>query len=349
MTCDMHPSRRRFTAPQDEAHKKMILTLRRAIGSSRRVMKHATVFAFGLTCVALLPLKTVHADPFTSPDVPGSSAKVLKQSDRSFSRAHDLVIHTEGLFLLVADLGNNAVAVVEPGTLKVYGRFGGDKLAQPHDLALGTEQRLYVASTGNDSIVVYKFKGVIRGGQPHIEYLHTWTDGISHPEGVDLAPDGRLYVTNTDKGTISVLDGVSGKLLQTFGKEGSGPGEFRRPHDIEVDANGRVIVVDSANHRIQIFDQDFNLQKILSKEDYGFNDPKYVSVDDDGGLLIADEYNHQIKWLDKDYNPIGYIGSGVEGDDDGELNAPEGVAIAGRYIWVSDTHNSRLLLMKRTQ
>ena len=37
---------------------------------------------------------------------------------------------------------------------------------------------------------------------------------------------------------------------------------------------------------------------------------------------------------------------GTVGLGDG-LNQPEGVAVAGRYIWISDTYNDRIVLYRR--
>jgi DNA-binding beta-propeller fold protein YncE len=40
----------------------------------------------------------------------------------------------------------------------------------------------------------------------------------------------------------------------TWGKHGSGPGEFSTPHSVAVDSAGTVYVCDRDNNRIQIFD-----------------------------------------------------------------------------------------------
>jgi hypothetical protein len=47
-----------------------------------------------------------------------------------------------------------------------------------------------------------------------------------------------------------------GKFLKSWGKRGSGPGEFQSPHTIALDSQGRLFVGDRSNNRIQIFDQE---------------------------------------------------------------------------------------------
>jgi sugar lactone lactonase YvrE len=47
-----------------------------------------------------------------------------------------------------------------------------------------------------------------------------------------------------------------GKFIKEWGKIGSGPGEFKTPHALAFDSQGRLFVADRGNHRLQIFDQD---------------------------------------------------------------------------------------------
>jgi hypothetical protein len=47
-----------------------------------------------------------------------------------------------------------------------------------------------------------------------------------------------------------------GKFLKSWGKWGTGPGEFKTPHAIAMDSQGRLFVADRGNLRIQIFDQE---------------------------------------------------------------------------------------------
>ena len=49
-----------------------------------------------------------------------------------------------------------------------------------------------------------------------------------------------------------------GIFVKSFGRWGEGPGEFKTPHDIALDARGRLFVADRGNMRIQILDQNGN-------------------------------------------------------------------------------------------
>ena len=64
---------------------------------------------------------------------------------------------------------------------------------------------------------------------------------------------------DTAQGTTAILKFTKdGKLIKTWGKLGTGPGEFDQPHALAFDSKGRLYVGDRNNNRIQIFDQDGN-------------------------------------------------------------------------------------------
>jgi DNA-binding beta-propeller fold protein YncE len=85
-------------------------------------------------------------------------------------------------------------------------------------------------------------------------------EALTDPTFVVTDPaNGDVYVaeSHTDVadpnlvGRISVFD-KTGKFLRVIGKAGTGPGEFRTPHALELDSQGRLVVADRHNHRIQV-------------------------------------------------------------------------------------------------
>ncbi len=63
---------------------------------------------------------------------------------------------------------------------------------------------------------------------------------------------GEVYVSNYNGGRIVVVDPASGKTLRTFGKKGTGDGEFNGPYGVAV-LQGQLFVIDGGNYRIQSF------------------------------------------------------------------------------------------------
>jgi DNA-binding beta-propeller fold protein YncE len=71
---------------------------------------------------------------------------------------------------------------------------------------------------------------------------------------VAFAPNGDVYVSDGYGSARVVKFSRSGRFLLEWGKRGTGPGEFGLPHNLVVDAQGRVYVTDRDNERVQVFD-----------------------------------------------------------------------------------------------
>jgi streptogramin lyase len=76
------------------------------------------------------------------------------------------------------------------------------------------------------------------------------------PSGLAIAPNGDLFVSDGYGGHRVHRFSADGKLLKSWGKQGTGPGEFALLHNIWVDKNNRVFICDRENNRIQIFDKE---------------------------------------------------------------------------------------------
>ena len=116
-------------------------------------------------------------------------------------------------------------------------------------------------------------------------------DALTDPTDVVTDSNGDIYVAESHMnvedpnlvGRISVFD-KTGKFLRTIGKTGTGPGEFRTPHAIEFDSQGRLIVADRHNHRIQILDKSGN----FIKEYKEFGRVSGLAIDQNDTIYTAD-------------------------------------------------------------
>ena len=92
-------------------------------------------------------------------------------------------------------------------------------------------------------------------------------DALTEPNDVVVAPNGEILVAeghagqnaNAPPNTVARISRFTkdGKFIASFGKLGSGPGEFRTPHALAFDSRGRLFVADRGNVRLQIFDKDY--------------------------------------------------------------------------------------------
>jgi DNA-binding beta-propeller fold protein YncE len=99
----------------------------------------------------------------------------------------------------------------------------------------------------------------------------------------------RLVVVDKDNHRVVFLT-MDGEYISYFGTRGHGNGEFSYPWDVDISPDGNLIVVtDSRNHRIQLFDKFGNyLRKYCVFEDHPFDFkdvfdyPRGVSFDNQG-------------------------------------------------------------------
>ena len=94
---------------------------------------------------------------------------------------------------------------------------------------------------------------------------HPQEGALTEPCSIAIAANGDLYISEGHSGQAPKADPATvarisqftadGGFIRSFGKLGSGPAEFRTPHDIAIDEE-RLFVADRGNHRIQVLDLD---------------------------------------------------------------------------------------------
>src|SRR5471032_173150 len=92
-------------------------------------------------------------------------------------------------------------------------------------------------------------------------------DALTEPNDVITAPNGDILVAeghagqnaNAPPNAVARISRFTkdGKFISSFGKLGTGPGEFRTPHALAFDSRGRLFVADRGNVRLQIFDAQY--------------------------------------------------------------------------------------------
>ncbi len=212
-------------------------------------------------------------------------------SESVLSSPHDLILSADGRHLPVADLGNHVVRVMDADTLTVVAGVGSGEFSAPHDVAMDDQGRLMVADTGNNRVAIFELNGVTG------RLVDELSDGLGRPEGVVQGRDGRVFVTSVSGSHITAFS--NGRRVARAGAPGSGPNQFIRPHDIDIDDSGRLIVADPGNNRLQVLSPDLEFEfRIGGAPPHDFNQPKYFALDELGRLYVGDQYNYRVLVFD---------------------------------------------------
>jgi hypothetical protein len=113
------------------------------------------------------------------------------------------------------------------------------------------------------------------------------TDCCWQPNDVITNQKGEIFISEghgTNQNDRILKFTPQGKLITTFGRRGTGPGEFNQPHALAFDSQGRLFVGDRGNNRVQIMTQDFKFIADWPQ----FSRPSGLFIDRNDMLYSAD-------------------------------------------------------------
>ncbi|HKF66121.1 MAG TPA: peptidyl-alpha-hydroxyglycine alpha-amidating lyase family protein, partial [Vicinamibacterales bacterium] len=197
--------------------------------------------------------------------------------------------------------------------------FGSGMFISPHGIHVDRQGNIWLADGGvknGKGNQVFKFspdgkllmtlgKAGVAGDGP---------DAFNPPSDILVAPNGDIFVADGHDASTNariVKFSRDGKFIKSWGKLGTGPGEFNCPHSLAMDSMGRLFVADRLNNRIQIFDQD---GKFLA-EWRQFGRPSGVFIDRHDILYSADTQS------DEQVNPGFKRGIRIGSAKDGKVTA----------------------------
>lgn len=207
---------------------------------------------------------------------PANAGKVSDVTVGPDGRIHVMLRHDP-----FVDPDDPRIVVLSPeGTY--LGAYGGTEIADSHCMTAHPDGRLFAVDRDMHEVVIFASDGSRTGGlgtrgSPHAP-LH-------HPTDVAIHPSGDIYATSGYAGWTVHRFSPAGALIHAWGTLGSGPGEFMEPHALWCMRDGRVVVVDRCNHRLQVFDSE---GRYLT-EWVGFRRPVAIWGDAQDRLYVTDE------------------------------------------------------------
>ena len=117
----------------------------------------------------------------------------------------------------------------------------------PHKLAVDAQETLYIIDREGHRLQVFD-KNLNYQREIKVEGWNPWDIGISRK-----GDDGFAFIADHALERVHKLSLKDGQVVATWGKQGTGPGEFDWVHGIVVDSKGAVYAADTYGQRIQKF------------------------------------------------------------------------------------------------
>jgi len=261
-------------------------------------------------------------------------------------------------FIVVADNGNSRVVICDKkGTfVRIIGEGKGDKVGLFNNpcFVIVENHEIFISDRDNHRIQVYnpydgKFIKTIGRGKGKGKGELTYPKGLAIVGNRLFISEGIDWNTGVGNNRISIFNHETGEYITSFGSKGAGPSQFNNPIGITSDNNGKLYIVDSWNHRIQVHNEEgVYLSQIGGKMGSGAGELKCpVSIIiRDSELFISELNNHRISIWDK--HTGNYVRCfGTEGSGPGQFSNPNGMILTSQNeLVVCDCYNHRLQIFE---
>jgi DNA-binding beta-propeller fold protein YncE len=232
----------------------------------------------------------------------------------------------------------------------VVAGWGDGMLAQAHGMYIASDDSLFLVDRGSHVIEKCTTEGkrVLTIGDKYQAAPKFSNQPFNLPQGVAVAPTGDIYVADGKCNNAIHRFKADGAYVQSWGNEGTGPGQFKEPHGIWVKADGTVIVADRGNDRLQFFSPD---GEYLSE--WGtdvIHHPDHIYLDAEGVIYVTEIDYHRISILTPDGELISRWGGGpgvqvgrLQGSKEpGRFDSPHGVWCDSRGdLYISEVRRGR--------
>ncbi len=160
--------------------------------------------------------------------------------------------------------------------------WGGQDIADSHLFTIDSQGRLLVVDRDMHEVINFNAGGERLGalgkrGVPHAPF--------NHPSDVAFSAWGDIYVCDGYAASQIHRFASTGELIASWGEMGMGDGQFGEPHALWAFDDGRIVVVDRIQNRVQVFSRDG--QHVQSWD--GFYRPVGIWGDADGNSFITDQ------------------------------------------------------------
>jgi hypothetical protein len=270
--------------------------------------------------------------------------EVQGPKDYEMNQPSDVSVGPRGNIYILDGVNDRILGFDSEGNLQFslshLGREHGT-FRSPLGMNIDREGNLLVADSAGRRIVVF-------GRDGRLKRLYDLPKGRLPADPTDVISDLEYhYIVDNDNHRILVYR-ADGTFVNTFGREGEGPSEFRFPYKIEMDKERRLYVVDVLNARIQILTTSGNYLGQIGR--FGVTPgalfrPNGIAFDKDGRVFVSDSYLGVVQVFDRSGEFLGVVA-----DEQGKLlrfKSPAGLTVDEKNrLYVVDMQAGKVYVRK---
>ena len=291
------------------------------------------------------------------------------------SKGHVIVLNHPGSATTGPLYGNATTQILEFDDQGHFVREIGQGvygLGYSHSARFDRHDNLWIVDKGTNAVTKFNPAGYVtlnlgRRPEGYEAPEHITPEEARHVDGFFNGPtdvgwdaDDNIYISDGYVNSRVAKFDNHGNWIKTWGTLGTEPGQFRLPHNLQVDREGNVYVADRSNRRIQKFDSDGNYLKsiVLNVPFDKTRQPVLGNVNPNapdetqpwtvcisGGetqyLFASDQEPGRIYKLTLDGEMLGWLGE--SGRQHGQFNWLHGISCRSeRELYVADMNNWRI-------
>jgi tripartite motif-containing protein 2/3 len=200
----------------------------------------------------------------------------------------------------VADVANSSLDLIDEDGNLTHSVTG----MKPFSVTIAADDRVYVGDRRSRTIRVFDLYG------SDVAQWDSDTSSFGWISGIACLRNGNLAIVDRERSKIGVYS-AAGEKLREFGAYGVNDHQLCMADFVAVDSHDRIIVADSGNHCLKLFDS-LNGKLIACYSTRGTDNgcllwPKGVAVDCSDNIIVADNNNDRISQFAADGQFIGQL------------------------------------------
>ena len=164
--------------------------------------------------------------------------------------------------------------------------WGYDDSTNYHSIYFGPDGAVWLAATNNHVMMKFSPAGelLMTLGKRGVTGDNASKEAFNRPNAVAFGKNGEIFVSDGYVNSRIVEFTKEGQFVRIIaGVKGSRPGELDLPHAVAIDSSGRLLVADSGNKRVCVFDQDGKLVETWPTPGQGG-----LAIVSDGTVYVSD-------------------------------------------------------------